>query len=158
MGKNQEKARTISILLTGTTFSPCRGQKYWYTKRNKNHGKQYHDHIFIGLEPAFRSVPGIRRLISNNHEITLWNRTLSKAKAATEGLTGNFDVKEFTPDALKAAMKPGDIAVSMLPATMHIQIAEICLDKEAHFVSSSYVSPEMAALDDKAKAKGPDLR
>ncbi|WP_319414247.1 saccharopine dehydrogenase family protein [uncultured Cohaesibacter sp.] len=106
------------------------------------------------LGAGLSSVPGIRRLISRNHQITLWNRTLSKAEAATKGLEGNFDVKQFSHDALKAALKPGDVAVSMLPATMHMQIAELCLEKEAHFVSSSYVSPEMAALNEKAKAKG----
>ena len=40
----------------------------------------------------------------------------------------------------------------MLPATIHVQVAEICLGHKAHFVSSSYVSPEMQALDEKAKA------
>ena len=106
------------------------------------------------LGAGLSSVPGIRRLISKNHKITLWNRTLSKAEAATEGLCGSFGVKEFTLDALRTALKPGDVAVSMLPATMHLQIAELCLEKGAHFVSSSYVSPEMAALYEKAKAKG----
>nr|WP_321525667.1 saccharopine dehydrogenase family protein [uncultured Cohaesibacter sp.] len=106
------------------------------------------------LGAGLSSVPGIRRLISRKHEITLWNRTISKAEAATVGLEGSFDVKAFTLDALKASLKAGDVVVSMLPATMHVEIALACLEADCHFVSSSYVSSEMAALDDKAKAKG----
>ncbi len=42
----------------------------------------------------------------------------------------------------------------MLPANMHMEIALLCLEAKAHFVSSSYVSPEMAALDEEVKASG----
>ena len=106
------------------------------------------------LGAGLSSVPGIRRLINNNHPITLWNRTLAKAEAATKGLSGSFDVKEFSLEALAAEVKSGDILVSMLPATMHLKIAQLCLDKDAHFVSSSYISPEMAAMGEEATTKG----
>jgi saccharopine dehydrogenase (NADP+, L-glutamate forming) len=42
----------------------------------------------------------------------------------------------------------------MLPGDWHVPIAEMCINKGAHFVSSSYISPEMRALDDKARAAG----
>ena len=42
----------------------------------------------------------------------------------------------------------------MLPADMHVPLATACLEADAHFVCSSYVSPEMAALDGAAKEKG----
>ena len=42
----------------------------------------------------------------------------------------------------------------MLPADMHLPLAEACLEADAHFVSSSYVSPGMAALDEAAREKG----
>ncbi|SNY93535.1 saccharopine dehydrogenase (NADP+, L-glutamate forming) [Cohaesibacter sp. ES.047] len=106
------------------------------------------------LGAGLSSVPGIRRLISNNHPVTLWNRTIAKAEAATAGLTGDFDIKAFTFEALAECLKPGDVAVSMLPATMHLEVAKLCLEKKAHFVSSSYISPEMAELDKQAKAEG----
>ncbi len=48
----------------------------------------------------------------------------------------------------------GDIAVSMLPADQHVGIAKACLAKNANFVSSSYIAPEMRALDPEFKAKG----
>ncbi|TLP49250.1 saccharopine dehydrogenase [Cohaesibacter sp. CAU 1516] len=104
------------------------------------------------LGAGLSSVPGIRRLIENGRPVTLWNRTVEKAEAATAGLSGNFSVKAFSLDALSADVTAGDVVISMLPATMHLQVAELCLQKDAHFVSSSYISPEMAALDAKAKA------
>jgi saccharopine dehydrogenase-like NADP-dependent oxidoreductase len=57
-------------------------------------------------------------------------------------------------EALTAALQPGDMAVSMLPADQHVSIAKACLDKGAHFVSSSYIAPEMRALDEAFRDKG----
>ena len=104
------------------------------------------------LGAGLSSVPGIRRLIEQGRPVTLWNRTVEKAEAATEGLAGNFSIKAYSIDALAKDVAAGDVVISMLPATMHVQVAELCLEKEAHFISSSYISPEMAALDEKAKA------
>jgi len=42
----------------------------------------------------------------------------------------------------------------MLPGDWHIPLAELAISKGANFVSSSYISPEMAALDAKAKLAG----
>ena len=100
------------------------------------------------------TVPGIRRLISNGHTITLWNRTVSKAEEAAAGLSGDFEIREFSMDALKDALQPGDVGISMLPGDFHVAVANACLEAGAHFVSSSYISPEMRALDETGKAKG----
>ena len=106
------------------------------------------------LGAGLSAVPGLRRLIEIGRTVTVWNRTIDKAHAATEALSGDFRVEALTLDALGAAIAPGDVVVSMLPGTMHVSIAEICLEKSAHFVSSSYVSPELAALDQAFVAKG----
>ena len=98
------------------------------------------------------SVPGLRRLIEAGHEVTVWNRTVEKARDAV----GDLDVaiEAFTPEALAAKVQAGDVIVSMLPADWHVQLAELAIDKGAHFVSSSYIAPGMRALDAKAKAAG----
>ena len=106
------------------------------------------------LGAGLSSVPGIRRLITEGRSITLWNRTVAKAESAVAGLSGNCSIEAFTIDALAEKLEEGDIVVSMLPATMHMTIAQLCLEKRAHFVSSSYVSPEMAELDSNAKERG----
>ena len=42
----------------------------------------------------------------------------------------------------------------MLPADQHVAIAKACLAKGANFVSSSYIAPEMRALDDAFRKAG----
>jgi saccharopine dehydrogenase-like NADP-dependent oxidoreductase len=98
------------------------------------------------------SIPGLRRLIEAGHPVTVWNRTVEKAKAEVGDLTQ--DVRAFTLEALAEALKPGDIAVSMLPADQHVGIAKLCLEKGANFCSSSYIAPEMRALDEAFREKG----
>lgn len=60
----------------------------------------------------------------------------------------------FNDESRKNAIKNADIVVSMLPANLHIEIAKDCILYEKNMVTASYVSPEMQALNDEAKAKG----
>ena len=41
--------------------------------------------------------------------------------------------------------------MSQLPASHHLSIAKLCIDKKCHFATSSYISPEMRNLDNDAK-------
>ena len=91
------------------------------------------------------SGPGLRRLIEAGHPVVVWNRTVANARDAVGDVAK--DIRAYSLDALTAALQPGDVAVSMLPADQHVSIAKACLDKGAHFVSSSYIAPEMRALD-----------
>ncbi len=98
------------------------------------------------------AVPGLRRLIEGGHKVAVWNRTVDKAQAAVGDLTD--DIRPYTLDALSSALQPGAVAVSMLPADQHVGIAKACLAKHAHFVSSSYIAPEMKALDETFRRAG----
>ncbi len=84
--------------------------------------------------------------------MTVWNRTVDKAREVVGDLTK--DVRAYSLEALTAALQPGDIAISMLPADQHVAIAKAALSKGANFASSSYVAPEMRALDSEFKGKG----
>ena len=106
------------------------------------------------LGAGLSSVPGIRRLAKNNHPLTLWNRTLSKAIAALNGLDAEAQARELEWGELASQVNKGDVVVSMLPASMHLKVADLCLQNEAHFVSSSYVSKGMQSLNDQAKNAG----
>jgi len=98
------------------------------------------------------AIPGLRRLIKAGHEVTVWNRTLEKAQAAVGDL--NPRINEFTLKAISAEVQAGDVVVSMLPGDWHLPLAKICISKRANFVSSSYIAPEMRALDDAARKAG----
>jgi saccharopine dehydrogenase (NADP+, L-glutamate forming) len=98
------------------------------------------------------SVPGLRRLIEGGHKVVVWNRTVEKAREAVGDLTD--DIRPYTLQALTDALQPGDVAISMLPADQHVSIAKACLAKHANFVSSSYIAPEMKALDETFRKAG----
>ncbi len=98
------------------------------------------------------AIPGLRRLIEGGHKVTVWNRTIEKAEAEVGDLTD--DIRAFDIDALGAVLEKRDVIVSMLPGDWHVPLAELAISKAANFVSSSYIAPEMRALDDKAREAG----
>ncbi|PWH83603.1 saccharopine dehydrogenase [Algibacter marinivivus] len=73
-------------------------------------------------------------------------------------LIGNHDnakaikLDVFDETSRTHAVKEADIVVSMLPARFHIEVAKDCIIYKKHMVTASYVSKEMQALDDDAKA------
>jgi saccharopine dehydrogenase (NADP+, L-glutamate forming) len=97
------------------------------------------------------AIPGLRRLIASQ-PVVVWNRTVDKAREAVGDIA--TDIRAYSLEALTAALQPGDVAVSMLPADQHVAIAGACLSKGAHFVSSSYIAPEMRALDGEFREAG----
>jgi len=103
------------------------------------------------LGAGLSSVPGIKKIALSQHPLILWNRTLAKAQEAVEAIDTPVTVKALDWDVLKDTISAGDVVVSMLPATFHVQVAQLCLEKKAHFVSSSYISPEMHELNNAAQ-------
>ena len=83
------------------------------------------------LGSGLSSVPGIRRLASNNYNLTVWNRTLSKAQKSIDHVKSDkVTAKSFNINELKETVEEGDIIVSQLTASMHLDIAKICLEKK----------------------------
>lgn len=98
------------------------------------------------------AIPGLRRLLEAGHDVAVWNRTADKAREAVGDLTSN--IHSFDINNLGELLSPADVVVSMLPGDWHVPLAELAISKGAHFVSSSYIAPEMRDLDAKAKAAG----
>ena len=90
------------------------------------------------------AIPGLRQLITNGHDVIVWNRTIEKAMSAVGDITTS--IKEFDIHELGNHLEKGDIVVSMLPGDWHVPLAKLCLKSRSHFVSSSYISPEMREL------------
>lgn len=57
-------------------------------------------------------------------------------------------------DLLDKLVEDADLAVSMIPPTMHIPVAKACLKHKTNMVTTSYLNPEMLALDEAAKEQG----
>ena len=98
------------------------------------------------------AIPGLRQLITNGHDVIVWNRTIEKAMSAVGDITTS--IKEFDIHELGNHLEKGDIVVSMLPGDWHVPLAKLCLKSRSHFVSSSYISPEMQELHNVAIKTG----
>lgn len=98
------------------------------------------------------AIPGLRRLIAQGYPVTVWNRTKAKAEEAVGDVTQ--DIRAFDLETLAALLQPGDVVVSMLPGDWHVPLAKAAIAAGADFVSSSYIAPEMRALDAAAKEAG----
>ncbi len=98
------------------------------------------------------AIPGLRQLITNGHDVIVWNRTIEKAMSAVGDITTS--IKEFDIHELDSHLEKGDIVVSMLPGDWHVPLAKLCLKSRSHFVSSSYISPEMQELHNVAIETG----
>jgi len=103
------------------------------------------------LGSGLSSIPGIRRLASKNHKLTVWNRTLSKAQKSIDHVkTDNVSAKTFNINEIREKADQGDIIVSQLTASMHLDIAKICLEKKCHFITTSYLSADIRKLNRQA--------
>ena len=98
------------------------------------------------------SIPGLRAKIEEGLDVKVWNRTASKAQEAVGDLTDN--IAAYDIDVLGDELSAGDVVVSMLPGDHHVPLAKCAIANRAHFVSSSYIAPEMRDLDQAAKDAG----
>ena len=98
------------------------------------------------------AIPGLRALIEEGLDVKVWNRTASKAQEAVGDLTDNIAAYDIA--VLGDELSEGDVVVSMLPGDHHVPLAKCAIANRAHFVSSSYIAPEMRDLDKAAKDAG----
>lgn len=60
----------------------------------------------------------------------------------------------FNKETRQKAIQQADLVISMLPASMHMDVANDCLQFEKHMVTASYISPAMQALNKDVTKKG----
>jgi saccharopine dehydrogenase-like NADP-dependent oxidoreductase len=97
--------------------------------------------------------PLVRYLLDHGVRVTIASRTKSKADRLIDGhengTTQAWTVDDL--DGLDRLVADHDVAISLLPATMHTTVAQSCIRHRKHMVTTSYVSPEMKALDQQAR-------
>lgn len=108
------------------------------------------------LGAGLSSLPGIVSLADTRGNVTVWNRTPEKAEALRRHLAPGvtLDVEKLDFDRLGGAVSAGDVVISMLPGDFHVKVAELALANDANMVTTSYLTPEMKALDGEARSKG----
>ena len=106
------------------------------------------------LGAGLSSIPGIRRIASKKHNITVWNRTLKKAENSINHVNlPTAKAKKLDFSLLENEIKDKDIIVSQLSANMHPDVAKLCLKNNAHFVTTSYLSQDLKDLDNEVRSK-----
>jgi saccharopine dehydrogenase-like NADP-dependent oxidoreductase len=99
------------------------------------------------------SRPLVRYLLDHGVQVTIASRTKSKADRLLDGhKLGKAEA--WTVDdlgRLEALVADHDLAISLLPATMHTVVAQTCIKHRRHMVTTSYVSKEMNDLDEAAR-------
>lgn len=100
--------------------------------------------------------PAIRILLEKGHRVRLAADDLGAARAlagSSEGVhVEQLDARD--PDAVRRAVSASDLALSLLPASLHAPVARACIAERRPFLSTSYVSPEITAMDPDARAQG----
>jgi saccharopine dehydrogenase-like NADP-dependent oxidoreductase len=102
------------------------------------------------------SKPIVVYLLERGYGVTLGDLELLKAQAIISnrpnGKAIHFDVKD--EQSLDRLVEDHDITVSLLPWMFHPTVARYCLKHKKNMVTSSYVKPEMQALDAQVREAG----
>lgn len=101
--------------------------------------------------------PVVRHILeASSHTVTVAARSVDRARELVRGHprgdAAAFDLDDAA--ALDRLAAGSDVLVSMLPYLHHVTVAERCIAHGHHLVTTSYVSPAMRALHDRAKAAG----
>lgn len=65
-----------------------------------------------------------------------------------------FQLDIADSEARKAVVQKADLVVSMLPPSLHLEVAKDCVQFGKNLVTASYISPGMRELNPEVKAKG----
>eukprot|EP00043_Microstomoeca_roanoka_P028424 m.17948 g.17948 ORF g.17948 m.17948 type:complete len:899 (+) comp8398_c0_seq1:257-2953(+) len=103
-------------------------------------------------------LESLRTVLGNNHvDVTVMGadqRELDQIRNRFSGLkTVACDVAN-DDDTLRSHIAQSDVVVSLLPAFLHLRPAKLCLELGKDMVTTSYVSEDMAKLDDQARESG----
>ncbi len=100
--------------------------------------------------------PMVDYLLDHQIFVTIASRTKSKADEILNN-RDNGQTVPWTVDKeaeLDKMIEEHDLAVSLLPYAYHAMVAKMCIKHKKNMVTTSYVQPEMFALNEEAKKAG----
>ncbi len=101
--------------------------------------------------------PLVRYLLDQGDiHITIATRTVSKAEKLLKGHANGTPVtlNVENEQKLETMIRDSDLVISLLPWVHHLKVARLCVNNNKHMVTTSYVKPEMKALDEEVKKRG----
>ncbi|HET7179932.1 MAG TPA: saccharopine dehydrogenase C-terminal domain-containing protein [Chryseosolibacter sp.] len=110
---------------------------------------------------AGRSSSVLIRYLLDNARTSQWQVVVADASieaarkkigSSDAGEAVAFDINE--PQRSDAIIQSADIVISLLPPDFHPLVALRCLAAGKHFLTASYLSPELKAMDNEIRSKG----
>lgn len=100
--------------------------------------------------------PMVEFLLEHNFTVKIATTTKEKADRMINGHPNGSSQRWSTDetDTLEKLVNEHDMAVSFLPYRYHTLVAKMCIKCNKPLVTTSYVQPEMQALDESAKKAG----
>ena len=110
---------------------------------------------------AGRSASSLIKYLLDNSSKENWNITvgdvaidLVKQKTANHPNSRAIAFDITNDKQREEEIKRADLVISMLPASMHMNVARDCVRFKKHLATASYVSKEMMELDAEARSEG----
>jgi saccharopine dehydrogenase-like NADP-dependent oxidoreductase len=100
--------------------------------------------------------PMVEFLLENNFTVKIATTTKEKADRMIKGHPNGSSIRWSTEEAdvLEKLVAEHDLTVSFLPYKYHVMVAKACIKCGKPLITTSYVQPEMKALDEEAKMAG----
>jgi saccharopine dehydrogenase-like NADP-dependent oxidoreductase len=100
--------------------------------------------------------PMVQYLLKKNYHVTVASNTIDRAEEMINNHPNGSPVfwEATDEDTLDWLVGDHDLTVSLLPYVFHVMVATHCLKHKKNMVTSSYVKPEMRALDNEVKKAG----
>lgn len=101
----------------------------------------------------------VAHYFSTKKDVTLTVSTESQSDGQRLSALGNNITSKVVdvykdPEELEKLIQEHDLCISLLPYTFHPLVAKLCIKNRTCMTTSSYISPELQALDDQAKEAG----
>jgi len=110
---------------------------------------------------AGRSSANLIKYLLEHAEQLDWNirvgdmdEAFALAKIGTSNRAKAFKLDAANTEQRRAEIQQADLVISMLPATMHMEVAKDCIEFGKNVITPSYIPDEMWELHTKAQQKG----
>ncbi len=129
--------------------------QFFYLGELKKHNQSVMKKVLI-LGAGLVVKPMVEYLLEHNFTVKIATTTKEKADRMIKGNPNGSSMRWSTEetDVLERLVNEHDITVSFLPYRYHVVAAKICIRCHKPLITTSYVQPEMQALDEAAKSAG----
>ena len=129
--------------------------RFFYLGELKKHNLSVMKKVLI-LGAGLVVKPMVEYLLEHDFGVMIATTTKEKAERMIKGHPNGSSMRWSTEEAdvLEGLVREHDLTVSFLPYRYHVMVAKACIRCCKPLVTTSYVQPEMQALDEAARSAG----